>query len=330
MLISGILRRIAKARLVAGYYHLVANEPPPHIKHLYECKSISQFEHDLEFLVRRYIPIDIGQLAANIKFDQPIPEKSLLISFDDGFREIAEIIAPLLLKKGISAVFFVNSAFIDNKAMSYDHKKSLIIHKLMQSSKAQITHVRELLGNNSEPTFDWQLRVRGLKYNEYALIEHLGHDLDIDFNSYLHEQRPYLSQDQIKSLLSDGFSVGSHSIDHPLYADIPLEEQLRQTADSLLVLKTLFGIKVGLFAFPHSDAGVSARFFDEIAKRHLTDLTFGTGGILDDSMNTHIQRMSFERPVKDVEQLISRQLARRIYRRIGGTAVINHPPCNTE
>ena len=44
-----------------------------------------------------------------------LDRRCLHLTFDDGFRELHDVVAPILLRKGIPATFFVNSAFIDNK-----------------------------------------------------------------------------------------------------------------------------------------------------------------------------------------------------------------------
>lgn len=55
------------------------------------------------------------------------------MSFDDGLKECAETIAPLLLKKGIPATFFVNPGFVDNQRLFHKYKASLILGRLIES-----------------------------------------------------------------------------------------------------------------------------------------------------------------------------------------------------
>jgi len=325
MLILPLLERVSKCRTITGYYHIICDEPPAHVKYLYDCKTISQFERDLDFLLRRYRAIDIAKIIYHVKAREPLHEPIMLLSFDDGLREIYDYVVPILLRKGVPSVFFINTAFIDNKEMSYDHKKSLIIERLLSPARSQISRVLDLLGKKELSTKTWLEGIKNLTFNERSIIEKIGRELEIDFNGYLKENHPYLGKDQIIKLLSDGFYVGSHSIDHPRYIDIPLEEQLRQTVESTLLIKSLFGIRYGLFAFPYNDNGVTSVFIEELAKREIVDITFGTSGLLQDSISTHIQRMSFEKPVARMECLLYRQLARRFYRRLSGNGIIYHP-----
>jgi peptidoglycan/xylan/chitin deacetylase (PgdA/CDA1 family) len=325
MSVYPILEWISHCRLITGYYHLVNDHPPAHIMNLYPCKSKAQFEQDLDFLLKRYKPIDLPQLLNYGRAGEPLPGRFLLLTFDDGFREAYDVIAPLLRRKGVPAVFFINTAFIDNRDMSYEHKKSIIIQRLESCSAEQVFIVTDILKKAKLLNSGLLQSLKRLTYAARSIIGEIGTALEIDFKTYLQEQRPYLTQEQIGGLISAGFYIGSHSIDHPLYKDIPLEEQLRQTIQSTEHLRSLFGLRYGLFAFPHTDAGVPSLFFKTLMQTKVIDMTFGTSGLLDDSVATHIQRTSFERPLKPVRNLLRKALARRFYYQVRRSGTIFHP-----
>jgi peptidoglycan/xylan/chitin deacetylase (PgdA/CDA1 family) len=255
---------------------------------------------------------------------EPLPNGFFLLTFDDGFRESYDIIAPILRRKGVPAVFFITTAFIDNLEMAYDHKLSLIIERFFGSSPRTISRVSEMIGKANLGFSACLQSLNRLTYVDCSLIEKIGMALDIDFEAYRQKNHPYLSKDQILRLLSDGFYLGSHSIDHPSYRDIPLAEQLRQTVESLSYLRSVFGLNYGLFAFPRTDGGVRSLFFEKLMQTKVVDITFGNSGLLDDSVSTHMQRMSFEKPPVPVALLLQRQLARRFYRRMKGNQIIYH------
>jgi len=72
----------------------------------------------------------------------------------------------------------------------------------------------------------------------------------IDWQKYLRTEEPYLTTEQIRELQDRGFEFGSHSIDHPHFAQIPLSEQLRQTIESSRMLQQKFHLRHRLFSFP--------------------------------------------------------------------------------
>src|SRR5262249_28296934 len=72
-----------------------------------------QFERQLRFLKRRYVPTDrqglSELLAGRWQHDRP----GLLITFDDGLKSHSEVVAPLLEKHGFIGWFFVPIDFVD-------------------------------------------------------------------------------------------------------------------------------------------------------------------------------------------------------------------------
>ena len=192
-----ILERVSRCRLIAGYYHLVNDQPPPHILNLYPCKSKAQFEQDLDFLLKRYKPIDLPQLLNCGRTGEPLPGRFLLLTFDDGFREAYDVIAPILRHKGVPAVFFVNTAFIDNREMSYEHKKSIIIQRLKSCSAERIVFVTDMLKKARLMDSELLSSLKRLSYAARSIIGDIGTALEIDFKTYLQEQRQNYQQQNI-------------------------------------------------------------------------------------------------------------------------------------
>ena len=142
--------------------------------------------------------------------------------------------------------------------------------------------------------------------------------MNIDFNDYLVRTGPYMTTDQIKELINSGFAIGAHSIDHPLYSSLSLENQLCQTIESIKTIREKFGLNYKKF-FPHSDHGVSKNFFNQINKDGLIDITFGTAGMINDCIPNSFERISLEKPLMPAKRIIPLQFARQIYRIMKGS-----------
>src|SRR4030043_661872 len=127
---SCLLKSMVKVNPLFGYYHLVSDEDVPHIKHLYVYKNVKQFKDDLDFILKKFRPLGLSDLIEYLKNGQAPPDYSFLLTYDDGLKEAAEIIAPILLSKGVPGAFFVCSAFMDNKRLATNHKASLFVEWL--------------------------------------------------------------------------------------------------------------------------------------------------------------------------------------------------------
>jgi len=85
---TSLLRALAGVEFILPYYHVVSDHEIPHVKHLYRHKSVSDFKADLDFILAHYSPIDLSELLNHVQSGRPLPEKSFLLTFDDGFREM--------------------------------------------------------------------------------------------------------------------------------------------------------------------------------------------------------------------------------------------------
>jgi len=303
------LIRITGKRIIFPFYHLVSNEDVLHVKHLYPVRTTKEFIHDLDFFLRHYQPIGIMEFLDSVNNDRPIPGNSFLLSFDDGLREFQDVAAPILRQKGIPALCFLNSGFIDNADLFYRYKASLLIERLQNGN--DLTGKQKLLENwfieNHLPFTPDYLGLLKVSYLNRRLLDELALQLDVHFDEYLQNHQPYLNSTQVQELIQQGFSFGVHSIDHPEYRFLAEEEQIRQTAESIHTITGKFGIKEKLFSFPFTDHGVKKSFFDMVfdPMQPLADLTFGGAGLKQDSIHRNIQRIPFEGTSLDAKQILA-------------------------
>jgi peptidoglycan/xylan/chitin deacetylase (PgdA/CDA1 family) len=314
-----LIRRMGFGKLITLYYHVVNDENVPHIKNLYKYKRIKQFVDDLEFLLRHYSPIGLLDVINWGRGKNNLPTNCFLLTFDDGFREIDDIIAPILLDKGIPATFFISSAFLDNRELCYQHKASLLVERISKGiSPSSEEEVRGLLRNMGFSFSRLADGILGVDYRRRTVLDSIAEVMLVDFQVYLTQKQPYLTSKQVKALVERGFAIGAHSIDHPYYSALLLTEQLEQTIGSVRQIRERFGLDYGAFAFPHNDTGVSHEFFKKVQESGLIDITFGTGGMVEGGTRSHRQRISLEKPVLPARELIAWQSARRLYNRLRG------------
>ena len=197
------------------YYHIVTDEDRLHVKHLYGYKGIRQFSDDLEFLLTRYSPVCLQDVIDWAKGGNRNLRNCFLLTFDDGFREVYDVIAPILTAKGIPATFFLPSAFLDNGELCYLHKKSLLLEgisgKISGASEKQIAQLLAEAGIYSCRAAEGIMEI---DYGRRAHLDRIADVLMIDFREYLRREQPYVTSEQVRQLIARGFTIGAHSIDH--------------------------------------------------------------------------------------------------------------------
>ena len=84
-----------------------------HFVDLSSNPSKKNFRNYLEKLRKSYDFIDFDKACKLIQSNKKVNKPLLAFSFDDGFKECSEIIAPCLNEYGIKAAFFINSFSIN-------------------------------------------------------------------------------------------------------------------------------------------------------------------------------------------------------------------------
>jgi peptidoglycan/xylan/chitin deacetylase (PgdA/CDA1 family) len=90
-------------------YHYVSDLPPG-ADRLRRDLTVSpeNFEAQLQYLASAgYHPITLTDLYHCLTEGYPLPDKPVVLTFDDGYRDAYEVVFPLLLKYGVSGTFFV-------------------------------------------------------------------------------------------------------------------------------------------------------------------------------------------------------------------------------
>jgi len=321
-----LLDKLAISYPLVPYYHIVSDDDVVHLKYLYSYKTPQEFRGDIDFLLKHFEPIDLIELLNYVKNGSPLPKRSFLLTFDDGFREIHDIVAPILLEKGLSATFFLNSAFIDNKNLFYKHKASILVAYFEQNPQDKITGViKDVLKKYTVKFTNLPDVLLSLELHQKAVIDEIAQFVGYDFDDYLSKNKPYLTTDQINHLLGQGFTIGAHSIDHPNYSLLNLQEQLFQTLTSVEHLKGRFHIDYAVFSFPHGDFNLPKIFFNSLNDSNKLDLTFGNCGFIRDECAMNIQRMNFEKPGLPADKILRYEFTKNIIKKmIGKDYIVRH------
>ena len=304
------LMAITGRTLLLPFYHAVSDDPLPYISNLYPLKSVSQFERELDYFCKYFIPASIDEIHENVTRTGKKDKALFHLTFDDGLKEVYTVIAPILEARNIPATFFINTNFVENKDLFYRYKVGLIVEKLKvmkdDKIKSEVANILNIESSTNEGIISGMLT---LKYADTDLIDKIASVMNIDFKSWLEDHRPYMSVEQIEDLIDRGFSIGSHSKDHPRFNQITEDEQKSQFTESFDFLEKHFKIANRFFSFPFSDDGVKKVFFDWMYEAGNCSLSFGVSGLKDDYKRNHLHRIPMDECTSDPEQFIKSEYA---------------------
>ncbi|MFA3790959.1 polysaccharide deacetylase family protein [Aliiglaciecola sp. SL4] len=152
-------------------YHHVSEDTPA-------STSISpaKFAEHMAYLKEQHNVIPLQTLIENIQNDQPLPENSVAITFDDGYRNIAENAHPIMLKYDFPYTIFISPDLIGKQKHQLNWSE---INKLSKQGVSFANHTRFhkhlLLGNHQN---DWLVNtIEDIEHAEKSIKRNTGFDL---------------------------------------------------------------------------------------------------------------------------------------------------------
>lgn len=289
------------------FYHAISDRQLPHMKHLYKLRNIVQFEEDIDFLLQHFEPVKMSEyLSGNFSKNKQKPP--MVLSFDDGLLQCYEEIMPILLKKELPAVFFLNNAFIDNKSMFFRFKASLLIEAMETVTDKQKAGAAELVHCHVS---ELKKRLLAVSYVEREITDQIAHVFEYSFDDYLRTNPIYLSSMHVREMMDKGFEFGSHGIDHPLFSLLTSEKALSHIGESMEDIHQRYGLNYKYFAFPFTDYGVQDNTIEDLFKKNIIDAGFGTAGLKDDKWPDYYQRVPMEQLGVDAKKTLRSELNMR-------------------
>lgn len=305
-----LLFRLGGLRTLSVYYHKAHEASPPFFLNGYRVKSPKEFESDLDYLLKRLSPISLEELL-KVETVSDLPRNSFFLSFDDGYRELAEVIAPILTRKGVPATFFVCSSLLDNSNWLFEDQIGMILSRIQEQPQVA-RHCEE---NFLKPLGITLEAMRRTRIPPIDAIRILGAELQIDWQKELSVQEPYLTSEQIRSMLQQGFSIGAHGVDHRVFESMTEDEQFTQIAQSCEFFAVRFSLPYRVFAFPYGEFGVSRSLFQRVVENRVADRLFGTRGLMQDEFEPYVwQRLWCEDHEESFPTHLRRHLGARVLR----------------
>ncbi|MBQ4834327.1 polysaccharide deacetylase family protein [Pseudoalteromonas sp. MMG010] len=156
-------------------YHHVSNTLP-------SVTSISgdTFTEHLRYLkTNNYNVVALNTLINALEQGKMLPDKTVAITFDDGYKNNYEQAAPILEKFGYPYTIFVNPTLIDEKmnyVMGWDHLRELAKKgALIANHSAQHNYLHQKL--KGETDTQWQLRIKNdILHSQTRIKQEIGHD----------------------------------------------------------------------------------------------------------------------------------------------------------
>ena len=239
----------ARHRAVVLTYHRVVDENELYVDVTQGFITPTQLEQHVRYLLKRRRPVSLIEMIEQNLFAQPV----FAVTFDDGYGDNYRLAFPVLKRLGVTAtVFPTTSAVEEQKWLWWDR---LVLLSEMAVGK-HITIAE--LGIDEVVSDRWGFfsRVIG-KVKRHPQRDELIDGLAAQVGDADIQPPPefYLSWEQVRELMAAGWSVGGHTVNHPVLTAIPIEQAKWEIDACTTVITERTGTTPKVFAYPNGRRG---------------------------------------------------------------------------
>jgi len=235
------------------------------------CVSPENFAEHLHELRKHAHPLRLSDLVQHLK-NGSLPDKSVAVTFDDGYVDNLFAAKPLLEKYEIPATVFICTGYM-GKEFWWDELERLVL-----DSHADLCSLHLQAGGKQ---FAWYETDANLEAAQPALrhvfchalyrfllsldIEEQDHALELirswsEVSSSEISIRRAMSENELLRLVDGGLiEPGAHTRHHPMLPQLSLERQREEIQSSKQDLERLLNKKIAGFAYPNGRATAHAK-----------------------------------------------------------------------
>jgi peptidoglycan/xylan/chitin deacetylase (PgdA/CDA1 family) len=188
-----------------------------------------------------------------------------LITFDDGYADNYTAAYPVLRRHGVPATFFVATGFLDHPRLSWWDE----IAWMIRTSPAARIEVRPWLSDPvvfDEPDREEAVRTLLRAYKTMpaeATAQYMDALAEATGSGRADQSAAnglWMTWDMVREMRSTGMTIGGHTVNHPVLAQLPRERQELEIAHCARRLAEELGEPMRYFSYP---VGYRASFTDD-------------------------------------------------------------------
>jgi len=197
--------------------------------------------------------------------------RSVLLTFDDGYRDNVVAALPILERHGVCATFFVTTGFLDDGTIAWWDEIAWMVHA---SARTRLPAGEPLGESLSLAPQERRATIRRLIAHYKSLAPDAGGDfLDAVAEATASGRHTndghglWMSWDDVRTLRAAGMHIGGHTVTHRVLSRLAPGEQQREIAGCRARIEAELGEPMRYFSYP--DGGRDC--FDEVTRRLLAE-----------------------------------------------------------
>ena len=218
----------------------------------------ADFARQMRHLARAYQPVSADDVLAALDGRRPLPPRAVLVTFDDGYRDVRDLAWPILQRFGVPAVLFVSTSYLDEPERIFWWDALWQVLARTTCSTVPLPDGRAAVGTFPERMAAWRSLSVWLKSltpaARAARLDQLAAELHV---------RPtptdaLLTWSELRQLAAEGLTIGGHSRTHELLDQLPAERLAWEVSGCRDDLARELGAAPDLFAYPNGNHSTMA------------------------------------------------------------------------
>lgn len=233
-------------------YHRVLEHPDPLQGEIHLARVMdTQFRTLRQFF--KVLPLDE---AAEMLAAGELPPRAVCITFDDGYRDNHDLALPLLQRHGLTATFYVASAYLNGGLIFHDVLVESIRHAETGTFDLGIDGIQPLHISDVASRIAAAEHLMGaMKYlppaQRQQLSERLIHTLGSKAPRAL-----MMRDEEVRAMSRHGMSIGGHTAHHVILSKLSPEAAREEIVSNQQTLSSLIDKPLVSFAYPNGKPGL--------------------------------------------------------------------------
>lgn len=238
--------------------------------------DVSLFDKQIEFLSSTFNVVTMEQVIDAVMNNGELPERALLLTFDDGYADNYTFALPILEKYKVQGSFFIpGKTFAEHKLLNVNKIHYILaaadINELVKDLKKEMDYYRgrefdyaptdELYQQYAVANrFDCGDIIFVKRILQTALPEKLRDTISsklfakyIDVNEEQLAYELYMTEDQVRTMKRHGMHIGIHGYDHYWLANLTKDELQRDISLALDTLDEFVDRKKWVMNYPYGN-----------------------------------------------------------------------------
>jgi peptidoglycan/xylan/chitin deacetylase (PgdA/CDA1 family) len=217
--------------------------------------TVADFDWQMRWLREHFSPMTFRQVIECEERGLELPDRSVIVTFDDGHIDNYTLAFPVLRSAGVPATIFLSTDYVGGRRPFWFDRVARILYRAKPGSfelkpigyrgKLSDVHSRRLATSDV---------LRALKHvpesTRLACLDELGAHEDSVTASTEDPRAFAMDWDQVREMARSGIEFGSHTVSHPILANVNQAQLVQELVESRSAIETHTGRPVEVIAYP--------------------------------------------------------------------------------